>query len=294
MVRSSFKWKLIWGSGFVDIGTQQLLSVPYALHSEDANIAGNGISDISQTGDTLYLSNGNFVIVPGISAANYNPAEGPTAHSCGAIDVHNPNLVYGTMTDQDDNSYKTIIIGSQEWMAENLQASHYRNGDFIPVISDTVAWVNTTTGATCWFNNDSATYNCPYGKLYNWFAATDARNLCPTGWHVPSDVEWTVLVTYLGGETVAGGKMKTTSTQFWLSPNIGATNETGFSGLPGSSRFGGIFPDVGTAGQWQSSTEYSASNSGSAYIREVVFDDAKAYRGIALKRYGYSVRCVRD
>lgn len=118
-------------------------------------------------------------------------------HSCGADNVHNSNLTYGSMTDQDGNNYKTIVIGGREWMAENLKVSHYRNGDAIPVLSDSTAWVNTSSGATSWYNNDSVANTCPYGKLYNWYAVHDARGLCPSGWNVPSDSEWTKLAKQL-------------------------------------------------------------------------------------------------
>ena len=143
---------------------------------------------------------------------NVNFAASQSQHSCGADSVHNPNLTYGNMTDQEGNVYKTIIIGSQEWMAENLKTSVYRNGNAIDNIIDDNQWSSLTSGAWASCINDSQ-YDCPYGKLYNWFAVADSRYLCPTGWHVPTDDEWTTLTDYLGGEEVAGGKMKTTGTQ---------------------------------------------------------------------------------
>jgi hypothetical protein len=190
------------GSGFVDIGTQQLLSVPYALHSASATsslTSGDGISNVSLTGDTLYLNNGGFIIIPGISAANNGgggTTTGTTLHTCGAPNIHNPNLTYGSMTDQEGNVYKTIVIGTQEWMAENLNTSIYRNGDPIPTNLDAATWLATTSGAWAYYNND-ASNACPCGKLYNWYTCVDARELCPVGWHVPSDEEWTLLTEYL-------------------------------------------------------------------------------------------------
>jgi len=146
------------GSNYSITGTSQLLSVPYALFSA------NGIRSVSAAGDTLFLGNGTHLIVPGISAANSNGGgqTGITQHSCGATNVHNPALTYGSMTDQDGNVYKTIVIGTQEWMAENLKCSHYRNGVAIPLVADSSQWAANQNNGTnlpmmCWYNNDSAT-----------------------------------------------------------------------------------------------------------------------------------------
>lgn len=138
----------------------------------------------------------------------------------------------GAVTDIEGNVYLTIKIGDQLWMAENLKVSRYRNGDNIPNVPDTSEWVNLTTGAWVYYNNDSSNDET-YGKLYNWYAVDDNRGLCPTGWHVPSEEEWTTLTIFLIGRNV-GGTMK--STTGWNSPNTGATNESGFSGLPGGNR----------------------------------------------------------
>jgi uncharacterized protein (TIGR02145 family) len=287
------------GQGFVDIGTQQLLSVPYALHSASAASAlsaGDGISNVSLTGDSLFLNNGSFVIIPGISEANNGGSTGTTAHTCGAPNIHNPDLTYGTMTDQQGNVYKTIVIGTQEWMAENLNTSVYRNGDPIPTNLDDATWQNTTSGAWAHYNND-ASYACPYGKLYNWYACVDARQLCPVGWHMPTDAEWIVLTSYLGGEDVAGGKMKTTgtiesATGLWYFPNQSATNSSGFSGAPGGFRTrSGNYNDVGYLGYWWSSSELSPSY---AWFRFLDYFNGDALRVFNYKQNGFSVRCLRD
>src|SRR6266487_1634854 len=126
----------------------------------------------------------------------------------------------------------SIKICDQVWMLKNLDVSTYRNGDPIPKISDNAAWLALTTGAYCYYDNDSANYAATYGKLYNWFAVNDPRGLAPAGWHVPTDAEFTTLVeTCLGGWQVAGGKMKEIGTTHWASPNEGATNSSGFTGL---------------------------------------------------------------
>ncbi|MFN5346270.1 MAG: FISUMP domain-containing protein [Bacteroidota bacterium] len=215
---------------------------------------------------------------------------GSSTASCGATNVHNPSLTYGSMTDQDGNVYKTIVIGAQEWMAENLKASHYRNGDVIPV--DTTNWTNLNNGATCWYNNDSATYNCPYGKLYNWYAVADNRHVCPTDWHEPSNAEWTTLTDFLTGATVAGGKMKSTGTQYWTILNAGATNSSGFSGLPGGIRDVAGFYYVGNFGYWWSSTGSGTSN---GFYRRLDYDTFNAFGDSSTdKAYGFSVRCIKD
>ena len=291
------------GSGFVDIGTQQLLSVPYALY------AGESPDDqqlsVSETGDTLFLENGGFVIIPGISAANNGGGYGISAHTCGAPNIHNPNLTYGSMTDQEGNVYKTIVIGTQEWMAENLNTSIYRNGDAIPTNLDNAAWQNTTSGAWAYYNND-ASNACPYGKLYNWYTCVDARQLCPTGWHVPTDAEWSTMINFLdpsadGGNNfpnIAGGMMKTTGTiddgtGLWYSPNADATNSSGFSGAPGGGRSdGGEYGYIGLNGNWWSSSEVDTFN---AWYRFLNYDSGNAgsYYGFS-KQSGFSVRCLRD
>jgi uncharacterized protein (TIGR02145 family) len=117
-------------------------------------------------------------------------------HSCGAPDVHNASITYGTMTDQEGNTYKTVVINGQEWMAENLNTSVYRNGDSISHIQDANEWDNTASGAWCYPNNDE-TKACPYGKLYNHLVITDSRNVCPVGWHVSNNQEWSDLINYL-------------------------------------------------------------------------------------------------
>jgi uncharacterized protein (TIGR02145 family) len=195
------------------------------------------------------------------------------------------------MTDQDGNSYTTIVIGTQEWMAENLKASHYRNGDLIPIVTNDSTWSVLSTGATSWYNNDSVAYNCPYGKLYNWYAVADSRNVCPSSWHVPSDSEWIKLIDYLGGETVAGGKMKSPGMQYWISPNIAADNSSGFSGVPGGyRRYNGSF-SVGYLCNWWSSTRLFTNQS---MYRQLRYTSSTVSRYSEYNSYGFSIRCIKD
>lgn len=205
--------------------------------------------------------------------------------------IFNQSFNYGYLVDQEGNNYQTIIIGSQEWMAENLRTTTYANGDPIPNETDGIQWQSLTTGAWVHYNNESQ-YENPYGNLYNWYTVVDPRNVCPTGWHVPSDDEWTVLTDYLGGTAVAGGKMKSTGTQYWQSPNTAATNESGFSGLAGGQLIDlGNFNRLGEYGYWWSSNESSTTN---AWCRAMSHTNGNAVRGGVPKMWGYSVRCIRD
>lgn len=163
-----------------------------------------------------------------------------------------------TISDIDGNVYNIMTIGSQIWMAENLKTTRYNDVVDMENITSNTSWSNMTYGAYCWYNNDINNRNI-YGALYNWFAV-NRGNLCPIGWHAPSDAEWTTLSDYLGGKDVAGGKLKEVGLAHWISPNDGATNETGFTALPGGWRTSPdyTFNGIGVAGDWWSSTEYSA------------------------------------
>jgi uncharacterized protein (TIGR02145 family) len=185
----------------------------------------------------------------------------------------------------------TIVIGTQQWMSKNLDVAFYRNGDPIPQVTDPTAWAGLTTGAWCYYNNDSTQGN-KYGKLYNWYAVNDPRGLAPQGWHIPSDAEWTTLGNTLGGESVAGGKMKEPGTFNWTAPNTGANNISGFAGLPGGSRnYDGTFSSVGFGGGWWSSTEDGTAD---AWYRYLLYNDGFVGRNGGYKRFGFSVRCLRD
>src|SRR5574344_993327 len=175
-----------------------------------------------------------------------------TPENSGGTIVFNPNITYGSMTDIEGNTYKTVTIGTQTWMAENLKVTKYNDGAAIPNVTDNTAWSKLTTGALCDYDNTPSNSET-YGKLYNWHAVNTGK-LCPTGWHVPSDAEWTKLTDYLTSD--AGGKLKETGTTHWNSPNTSATNETGFTALPGGSRgYSGAFLNVCGYGYWWSATE---------------------------------------
>jgi uncharacterized protein (TIGR02145 family) len=183
-----------------------------------------------------------------------------------------------------------LTICCQSWMTKNLDVATYRNGDPIPKVTDNAAWAALTTGAYCYYNNDSTTYAATYGKLYNWYAVNDPRGLAPEGWHIPTDFEWTTLENCLGGAAVAGGPMKETGT--WTTPNTGATNISGFTGLPGGLRStSGTFSLVTNFGYWWSASEYGTVN---AWYRYLFYNGGYVFRDILNKRCGFSVRCLRD
>jgi uncharacterized protein (TIGR02145 family) len=206
----------------------------------------------------------------------------------------NSGKTYGTMTDQEGNTYKTITIGTQTWMAENLRVTKYRNGDPIPNVKDNAAWIALTTGAYSNYDNTTDKNKiATYGRLYNWFAVDDSRNLAPEGWHVATDEEWITLATFLGGINTAGSKMKETGNTHWNSPNTDATNESGFSAVPLGLRRNtdGVFNDQGVNGYWWSSTAYSTFY---ARSRNLVNNLPNFYRGSYYREGGFAVRLIKD
>ena len=209
------------------------------------------------------------------------------------------------MTDIDGNLYNSVIIGSQEWVKENLNVSKYNDGTIIPQVTDPTAWGNLTTGAWCYYNND-ATNGLIYGKLYNYYAvagihdtiaSTPNKVLAPIGFHVPTDTNWTTLTDYLGGFLVAGGEMKEIGTAHWMSPNTGATNSSGFTGLADGYRwYYGTDGGMGLYANWWSSTLYTniTTNTVSVWIRHMDHDNAAISKNDGLKEFGLSVRLLND
>jgi len=213
----------------------------------------------------------------------------------------NPVITYGIVSDIDGNFYKTTQLGTQLWMAENLKTIKFNDGTPIPNVTDNANWESLLTPGYCWYNNDEATYKGTYGALYNWYAVKTDK-LCPAGWHVPSNDEWNKLITYLGGEIAAGAKVIETGNLHWIETHIvGATNETGFTGLPGGSRsisndFRG-FVSLGIYGHWWTSTDYTPPYD--ALVTQLPSYSEDGHWGFeagfaAKKIGGMSVRCLKD
>ena len=202
-----------------------------------------------------------------------------------------PAWIDPPVTDYDGNVYDVVTIGSQRWLKQNLNVTHYRNGDAIQNVTNNSAWVNLTTGAYCNYYNDES-YSTTYGRLYNWYTVVDSRNLCPTGWHVPSHEELTTLTTYLGGSSIAGNNLREVGTSHWCSPNWGATNESGFTALPAGLRsdYDGAYSCMTLFGWWWSSTD----SNNDAWDLTLHFNTNDAVSDGNHKGDGFSVRCIKD
>ncbi len=208
----------------------------------------------------------------------------------------NGDIEYGeNISDIDGNEYSTVIIGQQQWMAENLRTTTFNDGTSITHAYEGNEWVNLKTAGYAWYDNDES-YGVNYGALYNWYAA-NSDQLCPDGWRVATDDDWTQLTSYLGGESVAGGKLKATGTVedgdgLWDAPNEGATNETGFSALPGGSRYvNASFLEMGNQGFWWTTLETTEQL---AMARRMHAYFAAVQRTEGEKTEGYAVRCIKN
>jgi uncharacterized protein (TIGR02145 family) len=238
---------------------------------------------------------GNFVsILSGLtpSTAYYLRAYATNADGTAYGDeVSFSTPLFSGTTDIDGNVYTSVILGTQEWFVENLRTSKYTSGDPIPNVTSDSQWNSLVTGAWCWYENNNQFEN-PFGKMYNWYAVADSRHLCPVGWHVPTKAEWTELSNYLGGESEAGGKMKETGTTNWISPNTGATNASGFTGLPSGYRLNfGLFGGIGSDGLFWSK---SSNGVGNAWYFVLYYGDGSFSSNYDYQQDGWSVRCLKD
>ncbi len=228
-----------------------------------------------------------FIMHPGFSliygctdplATNYNPEanfnDGSCEYNC---------------TDIDGNNYATVQIGNQNWMAENLKTTHYNNGDEIPTGLSNADWNNAIEGAYAVYNNDPMNANV-YGNLYNGFTVVDERGICPEGFSIPTVDDWTELEVYLGGENIAGGKLKEVGTEHWLSPNTGGTNESGFTALPSGFK-NPSYINLNIAADLWLSTEFSSDE---LYSRGLGASYTLVNHYVRDKNYGFSVRCLAD
>ena len=263
-------------------------------------------------GLTATISSGNFSV--GSGTLTFSITGTPTSSGTASFDLtiggktctltrvvasstqQNVGSYGSNISDVDGNSYKTVLLGTQQWMAENLKVTKFNDGTLIPFYSSESQWSSASAGATCYLNNDLSMVP-KYGRLYNWYTISKTKNgnknLCPTGWHVPTLSEWTVLFDYLGGESVAGGRMKETGYVNWASPNTGATNSSLFTGLPG----GGRMYDIGTyayytgLGCWWSDNETGTYGAWMIGLQNNSTGILKSENG---KTDGFSIRCLKD
>jgi uncharacterized protein (TIGR02145 family) len=208
-------------------------------------------------------------------------------------DVLSFNSLYYSVSDIDGNSYRIVTIGTQTWMAENLRSTKFTNGTSIQLMEDASVWGSWSSGTGyCWYNNDMAKYKDTYGALYNCNAVRDwVYRLCPTGWHVPSVDEWSILESYLGGWSVAGDKLKEIGTTHWRTGNAG-TNSSGFTALPGGTRGdNGSFGQLGSTGYWWTTSLFSGGLVG---YRSMSYNKSSVDWATANRLNGFSVRCLKD
>ncbi len=218
--------------------------------------------------------------------------------SCDKDDTTNDESPSNLVYDIDSNLYHTVVIGTQVWMVENLKVTRLNNGVNISEINSDDEWDTLSSAAYCWFDNDKSVYKNPYGALYNWHAV-NTKKLCPVGWHIPTDSDWTILSTFIGGDSIAGGKLKSMgvlddSTGLWHSPNTNASDEFGFCALPGGMRSSvepHDFEEIGIIGYWWSSPDESVSSINLRFLRS---NKANLYRAVGSENGGFSVRCIKD
>lgn len=257
------------GTNYTITGVSQILSVPYALYAKTAGL--------SKDNKPFYLymkDNGDVTGLPKIS-------------------VEKPYSLVPTVTDVDANTYSTVKIGNQIWMAENLKTTKYRNGNLIGTTTPATLDISAETAPKYqWTSGGNESNVSTYGRLYTWYAIMDTRNICPTGWHVPTDAEWTTLTTYLG--SLSGGRLKESGTTHWLTPNTDAINDSKFSALPSGMRNeDGTFNDLGWDCYWWSATEEEDSDAWSRNLDYSSYEIERESLGTN-KRIGASIRCLKD
>lgn len=273
------------------IGSKTLGDAQFELVAPKSNSQGR-ISYTSSNPDVASIT-GNIVAIKSIGKTVISATQ--EANGIYGAGIINAELVImmrpgeeNTVVDIDGNIYKTIKIGTQTWMMENLKTTHYRNGDPIPNLADQTAWKSDMTGAYCTYDNDLKNGET-YGKLYNWYAVHHTSGLAPAGWHIPTEAEWIVLYNYIGGTRESGLKIQDTNPVYWAYNMIG-TNETKFSGLPGGSRnFNGIFESLSFSAMWWTDTSNNLLSVGfDLYVKGYIerFENDK--------KYGFSVRCIKN
>jgi len=287
-IYESNQWQAIWCD---------CIGFSVTASASPATICSGSSSTLTASGANTYSwntggSTASITVTP--STTTIYTVTGTSTASCSntaTVTVTVSDVTCPSTVTYDGITYNIVKIGCQCWFKENLRTTIYNDNSSIPNVTDNATWTSTTTGAYCCYGNSAS--NCTtYGALYNWYAVKTGK-LCPSGWHVPSDGEWTTLYNYLGGWEVAGGALKEAGTSHWLSPNTDATNSSGFSALPGGRRSysSGVFEGLGQYGFWWYSTDNGAS-----YAWSVTLYYNTAYAGYGLNHMplGYSVRCLRD
>jgi uncharacterized protein (TIGR02145 family) len=293
------KIEVLRNQAYEEIGSSPFLYVPYSHHANLTTKSADGIKYISSSGDSLVLEDGRHIIIPGISNLNVGglTTSNSTEHSCGYSTIHNASKTYGSVEDIDGNTYKTIRIEKLIWMAENLRTEHFSNGDPIPMgIIDQQGVPNPLPGMAYYDNNPS--YACPYGAFYNWYAVSDERKLCPSGWRVPTRYDWTYITNIAGGEYAASynllsAGLNLNGSPLWEISNSDVpppNNYFGFSILPAGQFIGAYSDPLGWYTSFWSST---ILNNGSAYGS--TFSQGSAYANWQIDfDFGASVRCVKE
>ncbi len=259
---------------------------------------GDGNTSTSRSPSYTYSAAGTYTV----SLTATNSAGSNTETKIGYIVVNpdsygiifNPNLTYGSVSDIDGNNYRTIQIGTQTWMAENLKTTRYNDGTNIPHVTDNIVWGTLKTPGYCWYNNNAEAYKNVYGALYNWYTVNTGK-LCPEGWHVPTNLEWTILIDHIGGEATAADMLKEAGFEHWvMNSSVNPTNLTGFTALPGGIRWlndSWRFSNMYHNAYWWASNEYSASLSWQLFMSAY---QSNVNLGWGVKECGHSVRCIKD